>query len=227
MHFDIAISVGSNCQSRFNISRVLFSRHSDDKKLFSLQDPFVKSIDFGSFFFDWSVTPINSSKQILSQNFEGVLELKNLKISNLNDGSQTIIDTASGCSYPHTFPKTQVGECTTEILEKAYPKVRDKYDYVINKTKEALSSDKKILCVLTGNHADHDVIELCDIIEQLTSNFSLLYTPWENRQGFNEIDNTNYDSRIIKRPIKHEPYPGDFNSWEKAFHEISFGPKKT
>ena len=59
MHFDIAISVGSNCQSRFNISRVLFSRHSDDKKLFSLQDPFVKSIDFGSFFFDWSVTPIN------------------------------------------------------------------------------------------------------------------------------------------------------------------------
>ncbi|MAA72657.1 MAG: hypothetical protein CL679_13130 [Bermanella sp.] len=224
MHFDIAISVGSNCQSRYNISRVLFSRYSDDKKSFSLQDPLVKSRDFGSFFFDWSVTPVHSSKQILCRDFKDVLELENLKIASLNDGTQTIIDTASGCSYPHTFPKTQTGECTTDLLEEAYPKVRDKYDYIIHKTKEVFRSEKKILCVLTGNHADNDVIELCDIIEKLTSNFSLLYTPWENKTGFDEVDNTNFDSRIIKRPIKHAPYPGDFNSWKSAFNGISFGP---
>ena len=222
MTFDIAISLGNSCQSRYNISRTLYLRARGRDDGFSIGENRKSFLvpDYGSFFFDWSVTPIRSVIAILNSNFKNVLELENLQINTLPNGLQTILDQATGCSYPHTFPQTEVGNCTPIILSESYGQIKEKYEYVVKKTIEVLSSDKHLLFVLNGNHSDEAVLEVCDAIELYTEKYQLLYTPWSNWPIYGENSTLKKDSRLIIRPIKHEPYPGDFRSWDKAFDGI-------
>lgn len=217
--FDIAISLGKTCQSRYNISRTLYKNKYGNDDGFYVNDKNNK--DYGTFFFDWNITPINSVVSILRNQFSGVLEIENLCIKKLNNGKQTVLDDRYGCSYPHAFPETREGNCTYESLRKSYGAVKEKYNYLIEKTVNTLLSNQVILFVLTGNHAEEEVLELCIALEFYTSNYKILFTPWNNKSEYLENYQTlSNDERFIVRPIVHSPYPGNLASWDEAFDGV-------
>ncbi len=220
MIFDIALSIGMDCQCRYNISRTLYIQANGNDDQFFIGRNRKNVVDYGSFFFDWNRTPIRSAISILSSRFEGVLELPNLHINELPNGNQTVIDKETGCSYRHIFSKTQSGTCTSNDIYKEYEAIKQKYDYVKKKTLDVLTSEKNILFVLTGNHPHYDVLELCDVLSEFTENYMLLYTPWKNKYGYKKQSLLDQDLRIIISPILHAPYPGDFKSWDHAFKDI-------
>lgn len=216
MFFNKAISIGSNCQSRFNISRTLLNRTQ------RLNKGITKNYDYGSYFFDWSVTPIKSCINILQNEFQDILMWDNLEIIQLNEKEQTVLDKATGCTYPHSFPNTQIGKCNYQLLKDSYPEVKKKMDYLIEKTKKTICSDMNLLFVLTGNHAVLDLKNLGRTIDNYrnSENYKILYTPWVNKVNFDESLNIKEDKRFIVRPITHEVYPGHFPSWDDAFNDI-------
>lgn len=222
MKFDLAISIGINCQCRYNISRTLYRNAFGSDKGFRIGSKLLAEIDYGSFFFDWSVTPIHSAISVFENAFEGVLKCDNLQLRELADGTQTVVDVASGCEYPHTFPKTNVGKCSYELINSSFEEVSKKYMYVADKTLQALHSNAQILFVLTGNHASGD---LCDVLSRYTCNFQVLYTPWENMPGFSGMPIQN--PKVIQRPIQYAKYPGNLESWNIALHGIKLQRPKS
>lgn len=220
VYFEIAMSLGTNCQCRYHISRILYIRANGSDDKFFIGPRRKEVVDYGSFFFDWSFTQIKSTISILTNNFESALELENLQIVTSHNGKQTILDSKTGCRYPHTFPKTKVGEYTSELLCQSHGPIKQKYDYIIKKTQTVLKSDKNILFVLTGNHSRKDVLEVCKAIELHKKDYKLLYTPWMNKPGYILDPVLAEDERVIIRPIIHEQYPGNCQSWEKAFENL-------
>jgi hypothetical protein len=220
--FDIAISLGACCQPRYHISRILHvARHGNDSD-FRIDEQSRTSGDYGSHFFDWSVTPTQGLLKVLSSDFSGVLRLANLRIKRLNDGKQTVLDEATGQRYPHTFSGTGTGSLTEQALEMQYAEVKAKYDYLVAKTRGLLDSNRRILFVRCGFVGDRALAKLLALLGARVADFSLLYVPWT--RALKENDPSVMDNRVIHRPSEHAPYPGSCAAWTRAFEGISLSP---
>ncbi|MGQ8366925.1 DUF1796 family putative cysteine peptidase [Glaciecola sp. 1036] len=216
MKFDKAVSLGLNCQCRYNISRILLNRTKLKKDNVSTKDPY----DYGTHFFDWSVSPLDSVIKILNSDFQNTFMLENLKLVPLNENEQTVLDQGSGCEYPHIFEKTKFGNCSRKDLERDFEKAKQKIDPLVDKTKALLSSNERALFVVTGNSKAQDLLNLNSAIENYRdSNYMILHTTWKNKFGFEDSFRVE-NERFIVKPITHTPYPGDFNSWDEAFSDI-------
>jgi len=220
MKFDIAISIGRNCQSRYQISRTLYIRKHGTDSGFFLGNNRNTSNDFGTHFFDWSVTPVDGLIKILDSDFKGVFRIENLDVTNRNNGKAQVIDRLTGLKYLHDFPYGKQGTINSEELPFYYPRVKEKYDYLVGKTKRLLASNNNILFVLCGRARDVQLKEIIRLLEKKTSKFTILYLPWTNK-NFREIGNDlQQHPRIIYRPIIKEAYPGNNICWEQAFSGI-------
>jgi uncharacterized CHY-type Zn-finger protein len=225
--FDIAISCGYNCQSRYHISRILYERHFLKNKEFSIRENDRTNFDYGSFLWDWSVTPITSVIYTLQNNFSNVLLLENLSIED-NNNHQIVVDNQTGCLYYHTFKDTINKSLTYEKLQRQYPSVRAKINYLINKTKTTLQSEQKILFVLTGAHRLKDIKKLKQAILGYNRTFKILYTPWVNHKVYELFDGYKElysDKDFIIKPILYDKYPGNVESWNDAFKDIHLALK--
>lgn len=60
--FDVAISLGCNCQSRYHISRILFNRRNKFNNNFKCNEFINVDYDFGTFLWDWQVNSLFNYK---------------------------------------------------------------------------------------------------------------------------------------------------------------------
>lgn len=222
MKFDIAVSLGASCQPRYHISRLLHvARHGDDSD-FRVDEHGRTSEDYGSHFFDWSITPTKGLLKVLGSDFSGVMQLANLRIERLEDGIQTVLDEATRQRYPHTFKGTDTGSLTEQGLAIQYPEVKAKFDYLVDKTRRLLDSRRRILFVRCGFVPDASLAKLLALLGARVADFSLLYVPWTRTPKTN--DPSVMDSRVIHRPSEYAPYPGSSASWTRAFEGITLAP---
>lgn len=223
--FDVAISVGFNCQSRYHISRVLFDRNKKySSESFICNEQNSTNYDFGTFLWDWQVNPLSTIINILNNKFENIFNLENLEIVTKGD-FQCVLDKAIGSLHYHTFEKLHKGIGTYDDLIKVYPKAKEKSDYLVRKTYSVIKSNKKILFVLTGCHKLSDINLLIEALKKYTTNFKILYTPWNNHplyKHYNNYEELKDNQKIIFQPIMYESYPGNNDDWDKAFKNIIF-----
>ena len=228
MIFDLAISLGINCQCRYHIARQLYARAHSSTKGFTMDELNItgKDSDYGSFFFDWSVSPLASVIKLLNNGFDQVLQRKNLTIKAIDSDANTVVDTFTNFEYPHTFTH-KLGKIThTEaMIDKHYPQVKEKYTYLKNKTLTALHSNKNLLFVLLADSPDYErLLQLSKALEQYTSRYKILYAPIKNSAKFHVNDEIANDSRFLVRPIRYQEYPGDNASWADAFTGLNLLP---
>ncbi len=216
LSFDIAISLGLNCECRYQISRVFW------KRKYGVDTDFQVNLDdYGTFFFDWSVTPIDGLLKTLQNDFQGVLKQDMLRIQELGDGRKTVVDDFTNIEHPHDFMGTETGDIDYESLKNQYAKVREKYDYLIDKTRKLFKSEKSILFVRCGPVTDEHLNLLIDTLDKLTDNYNLLYLPWYNRYQIHNDSFVLNNPKIIYGTIKHGEYPGEPEAWDQAFKPIS------
>lgn len=222
MKFDTAISLGSDCQSRYNLSRAIFNQKFGTYDGFNQKNSQIKNFDFGTYYFDWNISPIGSVIRILKNRFSEGFSLEKLEIFDLPNGSKSIINTQTGCMYPHLL-QSYGQDISHESLEKYFPEIDNKYRYLANKTLAALESKKNILFVLHGNHSADRLNELVATLNEFSCDFKILLTPVSDSNNYSPETPTKLtDSNWIIKPIVHKPYPGDLLSWAKAFRDINF-----
>ncbi|MGB7401728.1 MAG: hypothetical protein WA916_04075 [Arcobacter sp.] len=223
--FDVAISIGFNCQSRYHISRIMFNRNKKQTtNNFKCNENHNLDYDYGTFLWDWQVNPLSTIINVLNNEFENVFNLGNLEIIEKGE-FQCVLDKATGSLHYHTFSKQSTKNLTYDDLKKEFPKIKEKSDYLVQKTYSVIKSNKKILFVLTGCHKLSDIKLLVESLEKYTINFKILYTPWKNHSlysHYNSYDILKNNTKIILHPIRYEKYPGCSKDWDEAFQNIEF-----
>lgn len=216
--FDLAMSLGGNCQTRYNISRTLYLRREGNLDGFRLGENANTANDYGSFFFDWSISPATSVTKIIERDFTDCLSLENLRIETTPSGKFAIRDTHTGCLYPHIIPNADTENDYYHNLLTRFSVISSKYRHLAQKTKATLKDAKLAkLLVVNGHNNLAEILNLYHAISAYAVNFSFLYA-----HAGAQNDNTKalQDAGIIVHPIAKAPYPGDFNSWDEALSGV-------
>ena len=225
--FDIAVSLGLYCQSRHNISRVLWERRThraEQGEDFDLNGKTTEDYDFGSFAFDWCISNPAGIRKCLAKDFEGMFELENLTIANHPELKPSARDAFSGFFYPHAFSRPREGRLTLQRVAAQYDLAREKHDHVIGKTRKLLNSDLNILFVFSGTVGPKVLANLIGSLDARTRNYRILYCGWADDRQIIDVDAEEFGGRLISRPIEHLPHPGDPASWDRAFEGLEILP---
>jgi len=222
--YKYVISLGTNCQSRFNISKYIYEKKEKTVDGFYLGENRKNVNDYGTFFFDWSISPIKGIISVFKNDFFELLQLENLSIREEAPGKQSVIDLKSNLIYPHSFPETNEGTLTPEKLIEYYPQVKSKYDYIINKTKNVIFSESSKLLVANGNEPTENIVELAELLNNKLNNHTFLYIQNSDRYYYNpnlqaalkDIPNT------IVYDMEYEKYPGNYTSWRNILSKFEF-----
>lgn len=230
MKFDMAVSIGTNCQSRYHISRQLYLRQHGTCEGFVLGGHKNTCNDYGTHFFDWCVARIEGVIQVLKSDFDQVLLLENLEIIPLSKANNTVRDRHTGICYPHLFPFELKGERKEQINDQAlsahYVKEKEKYEYLVMKTRRLFTDPGNILFVLCGAVSDAHLEELIAVIEGRKSDFAILYVEWLNGKHAKLGEHLRKHPRILYRQVVNDPYPGNKPGWERVFEGIELALPK-
>ncbi len=196
--FDIAISIGNNCQCRRHIDRVLY----DGKNT------------VGAHVFDGLVTPPDSVIRLLATGFDGAFAINNLSIQTLPNGVDKVFDNFSGISSPHFFKSDENHKLSHASIREQYPELKIKFNYLVDKTINLLKSDQKILLVLKGTVPDITLLKIIDVLKTKyrTNSFKILSCSGNPTRLKHPA--------IIPRMLKEDPWPGNDFSWDSCFKKI-------
>ncbi len=221
MKFDLAISLGLNCQSSYHILRTLYLRKFGSTTGFSIWTARDSGLGRGRCFFDWAVTPERALLHLLKQQFEGTFQPRNMRLKQLDNGKQTVVDDISGCTFPHDFAANRGNSLTQEDVLAVLPEVQDRYDRIKVYTINLMRSANAKLYVLYGNLSSDGLIDLFQMLDRYDENYSILLLETKNRDG-QELQHLplHYRDRLITRQIRQQAYPGNIEDWEKAFNGI-------
>ena len=245
--FDVAISLGFNCNARYQISRFLSERVINNGPEFYLSDAVnldeaIKQ-DYGTFFFDWLVTSSTALVRVIESDFDDVFLRENLKIIHTHDWP-AVLDVHTGIEYLHLLPWGRHHEMSQEVLNEIYESEYSKIQYLIDKTRKLISSEKKILFIYFGRLSIFEMYKLTSLLEKRVKNYKLLHIPfymnqWERigcyifrfkfRFNYRCGGNMGYSLSFLKRrikltkPMRYEGYPGKNAKWDKILKEYDLG----
>jgi hypothetical protein len=218
--FDVAISLGSNCQARYNISRTVWFRRYHTFDGFFLANNAGSGGDWGTFLFDWSFLPnCKGVIKLLTHDLVGSFS-EGIEIKKQPDGGQAVVDLFSGLQYPHQFAGTLEGTATLDSVNAELLLMQEKYTYLAEKTRRALDDSEHVLFIRCGNVSDQELMELLSILKKRVKSFLLLYVPWTDAET--NITNELQDECLLIRPCQFKEYPGDVNAWADIFADLAF-----
>lgn len=221
MKFDLAISLGLNCQSSYHILRTLYLRKFGSEDGFSIWTARDSGLRQGRCFFDWAVTPKLALPHLLKRQFEGAFQPRNMRLKQLENGKQTVVDDISGCTFPHDFAVNRGTTLTQEHVLSVLPEVQNRYDRIKAHTINLMRSANTKLYVLYGDFSADGLIQLFEALDRYDENYCILLLETEDDAG-QEIQYlpSHCRDRLIPRVVRQEPYPGNLADWENAFHGI-------
>ncbi|AEA98904.1 hypothetical protein [Alteromonas mediterranea] len=222
--FQVALSLGTNCQSRYNISKAVYERQGKNPSELVLGENRKNVEDYGTFYFDWSITPIQGLVKTLDAEFHGAFELENLELCDEPNNKKSVVDNFNGLIYPHSFPGSNDGTLTELSLRELYPQLKNKFNYLADKTLETLCSNKEKLLICNFNEPTSAVLELCNFVNQRYKNFKLILIPHNNRGLYdNGIKGklSNF-ANVEVHEMPYSPYPGAYTDWKKILDQYDF-----
>jgi hypothetical protein len=201
VRFDIALSIGYNCQPRYQITRIVEGRVSAGIGLAPGSARPMARRGYGTHFWDWSITPIQGAVRTLREGFGRTFLRENLTIEpGPTEASQnSVVDAYTGFKYLHEFTRSD-GRITEEAIEREYPVVRAKFLQLATKTTALLDSRKRILFVRYGPSRPSEVQELLDALLVRTADPWLLFLPY-GVPDFEPFEHdASDDQRALSRP---------------------------
>lgn len=197
MRFDIAISIGEACQTRKQLSIELHRR-------------FGHYAGGGAFFFDRSsrdqglvgvCRAISDGFELRREDFAPKLVGHRLKPYNSRYGLFFIHDIKFQASKP--------GRAANAQLNDGYAAFETKFQHLGQKTRDVLTSGKRILFLVCGNVTSVEADIFAETLRGV--DFKVLHMPYSNRRQ----TGVQHPAFIVS-PIKFEPYPGHTESWAHA-----------
>jgi hypothetical protein len=235
-YFNYLMSLGTHCQSRYHISGVLDKTFHKETRFHKFRgEKTGEDFDFGSHYFDWSVSPLSGVFSVLSTRFQGVFKRSNLSLEaftapNGGEPKQTVVDSINGFTYPHTFSNTNIGSASLESIFEEYPAQKNKMDYLVKKTIQVLSDNSlRKMYVICLNH-DYQINTLENIVDVLNVKYdtnyvvyvALLGKEWGKEKGnFSQISD-----KVFLKKIELQPYPGNLQAWDEFFSGIKVRRKQ-
>ncbi|GAB2191913.1 hypothetical protein MAH1_35220 [Sessilibacter sp. MAH1] len=210
--YDVALSLGTDCQTRYNISKYIYLKNGGASSEFLLTEKRKNVSDYGSFFFDWCVSTLEGVCRVLEGDFSNVLLLENLFIEETSHGTQHVVDKYTGFQYPHSFPGSQDNKLTYDILTEHYPLFLEKTAYIINKTRSVLNSSKRKLLICRSNDSCEVVENFLNLICSNYSNFHLVYINSSKEDSFLSLLDKYHCVDLYQ--MTRQKYPGCYEDWE-------------
>ena len=221
------LSLGSDCQTKYNLSRYMFKCAFGHDNNFTERNLASIPNFQGNFFFDWSITRCTALLKVFDLDFKRLLERENLVIEPGPDNSVYVKDKRTKQIYPHLFPGSEDGTLNEYSLDMCYNDIKSKIDYLVVKTKSFLCSQEDKLLIFSGAATGNQLNTLVNSVSEYSPNFRLLFVPWKNLFCEQLIINDELDSRIMVRSINRLPYPGDLAEWDKALEAFICHYKNT
>lgn len=247
--FDVVISLGFNCNTRYQISRILYKRQFQESDGFFVgvrERNGVEFRDFGAFFFDWLITSFDSLFYILESDFSDVFLRENLEIIETHDWP-ALKDRKTGVEYLHFLPWEEHDTLNECVLNERYFNEKLKVDYLINKTRNLLDGKYKVLFVYFGLASSSSIIKLLKILDGRVDDYHVLYLAFtDNTIKFEKlrsyctyvkvmllklISNRFFNflsvnlAKLTIKPVSYTGYPGDERVWDNAFKNIRISGK--
>ena len=142
MEYDEVISLGSRCQTAYQIRRLTGKTQAQ--------------------VFDWMIAPHRGVVKAIETNFSDFMQLENLKrgVSASDEFKYRHIEDASyGILYQHEF-------LNSASLEEDYQRIKSKYDFLIGRWNETMRSESKVLFIRQAVGGFHPAIDEPEIGEQ-------------------------------------------------------------
>jgi hypothetical protein len=130
--FDLAVSLGPNCRSTWNLRQHLGVAQS--------------------YPFDWWITPSRSMLRMIEPGFRFELERTDLHVIAQADGGETVYNARHHLLHHHDFPR-DAQRRQLPLTEEAIDKVRDQYTRRFERFQRQMGQAKRPLCVLNGTYA--------------------------------------------------------------------------
>ena len=219
MKFEVAISLGLNCQAKYHILRRLYLSRFGSADGFEVGALGKLGITHERCYFDWCVASWHAVIGALENRFAHIFEERNMRIEDFDDGRQTVIDDAYGCAFPHDFSANRGVTLTPRHVDAMLPGVREKYRHIVANTIERMSSSQSRVYLLYGNIAAHALADIFDAIDRYDEGYRLLLAGTNPERDYRQLA-PRHAERLLYRPVIHAPYPGHLESWENALQDI-------
>lgn len=217
--FNLAISLGMNCQSRFHISRVMWERSGNSPESFALPSKDGNTFDYGSFFFDWTwMNGLEGVISLLKSRFQNSFDRDDFELRTI-DSEYEAFNSRYGLFFTHAF---HLGSNPHASFCEQFEAVKEKYTYLAEKTVSSMSKRNSILFVLCGPIDRGEFASLFAVIHdtyQIDQPMFLL-CPFSNGPYKSSISFDN--DHVLIRPIDWERWPGSTTSWNNAFAGLTF-----
>jgi hypothetical protein len=217
--FNLAISLGMNCQSRFHISRVMWERGGNPPELFSLPSKDTAKFDYGSFFFDWTwMNDLTGVISLLKNRFRNSFDRDDFELRMIESAYEAH-NRRYGLFFTHAF---QLASDPHASFSEQFEAVREKYTYLAEKTMRSMSKKNSILFVLCGPIDRGEFAQLFAVIRDTyqLDNPMFLLCPFSNGPYRSTISFAN--DHVLIRPIEWERWPGSTTGWNNAFSGLTF-----
>lgn len=151
---DQIISLGHNCETKFQISRAQYVKGRPGRTVEDVRD--IISEGYGSavfprHVFDWQVTPFEALCVYLERHFQGVLEQGDLVVRN-----GLVLHRDLHTEHPHDFDHGDI--------EGGYAAGREKFDYLARRFMDHLGQPGRFLYVLNQIQPLHQARRLLDLL---------------------------------------------------------------
>ncbi|WP_428929933.1 hypothetical protein [Marinibacterium sp. SX1] len=213
MTFDFAMSFGKNCAARRQLDYKLAATLPPDAP-----EEMVRATQSESFLFDWLITPEQALLRLLRSDFDGFCRQENIVLKNRPSG-QMVLEKNYRTQHPHAFGKRGKDHLSTEDISEQFAAYKAKIDYLIAKTRRALSSDAPKLFVLHGSQPGEHVDKLVRVLARKTTNFHLRQVE-AIHPGGSPTPRPADSARVSYRTVPYLPYPGSTPHWQQALSDL-------
>jgi hypothetical protein len=220
------ISLGLQCETKYQLSRVRYEREAtaDDPPFHAQMAWGAGNVRFPTHIFDSQTTPFQSLVTWIERDFHGVFELDDLHIENGQVASRRL-----GTQHPHEFHGSN-GPPTTDDLIAQYPAARSRFEHLAQKFRTHLLSPGPFLYVMRQFQPAHKVEALIHLLKRANParSFHLLVLDWEGLdEELSSLPNVSKAWLPLKgaKPPERE-WEGDDAAWDLALAPFAFTPTR-
>lgn len=230
-YFDKFVSLGRDCHTALMIRCKYFNDVSEEKELFFNGELFKsKSYPHGAYLFDWVITKPANLFKLWETNFKGMTDYENFSLHAVGRHRRPIpVNDLYGMMFYH-FSKdlarrnyySSDKQKTDLYFKKIFSRVIEKYEYLVNKMRDLLNSNQKILFVYNDYKQKTEssfFAELLSLLNNFSCDASLLVVG-KNRTNDTIRTPKLYFENTVRKGKWNPSHIEEYTSWMKAMENF-------
>jgi hypothetical protein len=215
------VAMGEKCEVKFQICRTLYFRkfptRSEGAFRLTLMGATLGAHMFPWMLFDWQSAPFEAVVAYLERDFQGVFEREDLGVEH-----NEVVHKTLRTNHIHEFENIRRdGVVREEMIDEAYPKVRRKFERLVEKFREHLATPGDYLYISTDLRPEPEVRHLISLLQARNPDHRvhILFVPYDDR--YFELPGLAGQVTVAKRPRAHGKPPaikweGNDAAWDAA-----------